>query len=239
MPWPSSDVPTTGMDAGTDPPPRSVFLAWAQAFNQMRNHVTTFMQGLLTSADAAAARATLDVPSRAGGNATGTWGIGISGNASTATTATNCSRSVTGAGLASGGGALTADRAITVQEATTLDAQNGTGLGVMTARRTAEAIAAQSQDIGVGQTWQNVLASRAVDTTYQNTTGRTISVYINLRANASGRQVQVSIDGLAWLPLHNWAGLDTSTGCSFAVPAGWYYRTVGTVAGLNQWMELR
>lgn len=87
MTWPSSDVNTTGMDAGTDTPPRAEFLSWAQKFNQLRNHVSAFMQSLLTSADAAAARTTLDVPSRGGGNATGTWGINISGNAATATNA--------------------------------------------------------------------------------------------------------------------------------------------------------
>src|SRR3990167_8096378 len=100
MTWPASDVPPTGLAAGTDTPPRSAFLAGAQAFNQMRAHVTTCMQSARGSADAADARTQLDVPSRAGGNATGTWGIDISGNAATATTATNCSRSVSGAGLA-------------------------------------------------------------------------------------------------------------------------------------------
>ena len=38
------------------------------------------------SATAAAVRAILDVPTRAGGDASGTWGIAISGNAATATT---------------------------------------------------------------------------------------------------------------------------------------------------------
>lgn len=38
--------------------------------------------------DAATARANLDVPTRAGGNASGTWGINITGNAATATSAT-------------------------------------------------------------------------------------------------------------------------------------------------------
>lgn len=40
---------------------------------------------VLLAADAAAARTTLDVPSRGGGNATGTWDISISGNAATVT----------------------------------------------------------------------------------------------------------------------------------------------------------
>lgn len=87
MTWPSSDVNTTGMDAGTDTPPRAEILSWAQKFNQLRAHVSTFMQGLLTSADAAAVRSALDVPTRTGGGASGIWSIGIHGNAATASNA--------------------------------------------------------------------------------------------------------------------------------------------------------
>jgi len=47
--------------------------------------VTPFMEGLLDDADAPSARATLDVPSRSGSGASGTWDIGVSGNAATAT----------------------------------------------------------------------------------------------------------------------------------------------------------
>ena len=39
------------------------------------------------AATAAAARTNLDVPTRSGGNASGTWGIDISGNAATASSA--------------------------------------------------------------------------------------------------------------------------------------------------------
>lgn len=63
MTWPTGDEPTTALDAGTDTPPRAVFLSLVQKFNQMRAHVSTFMQGLLTSADAAAARVTLGLDS--------------------------------------------------------------------------------------------------------------------------------------------------------------------------------
>lgn len=81
MTWPSGDVDTTGMDSGTDTPPRATFLSWAQKFNLLINHFTVFMQGLMSSATAADARSTLDVPTRTGGNASGTWGINISGSA--------------------------------------------------------------------------------------------------------------------------------------------------------------
>lgn len=49
-------------------------------------------------------------------------------------TARDCSRAVTGTGLASGGGELDADRAINVAEATAEDVRAGTGAGVVTAR---------------------------------------------------------------------------------------------------------
>lgn len=241
MTWPSSDVPTTGMDAGTDTPPRSTFLAWAQAFNQMRAHVTTFMQGLLGSADAAAARATLDVPSRAGGNATGTWGISISGNAATATTASNVSRSVTGAGLATGGGALSADQTITVTKATQAQAEAGTDdATAMTPLRTAQAITARAPAIGVGQTWQNVLASRVQDTAYQNTTGKPIQVAIGADAQDGPRSFQVSSNGSTWVLVGRFA---ENTGLRennvFAIiPPGWYYKVVGP-ASITHWAELR
>lgn len=85
MTWPSGDVTTTAMDSGSDTPPRAEILSWAQKFNQLINHFSTYMRGLMEATDAAAARTTLDVPSRSGGNASGTWGINISGNAATAT----------------------------------------------------------------------------------------------------------------------------------------------------------
>lgn len=47
--------------------------------------VSPFIETLLDDADAAAARGTLVVPSRTGDDASGTWGINISGNATTAT----------------------------------------------------------------------------------------------------------------------------------------------------------
>jgi hypothetical protein len=46
------------------------------------------------ASDAATARTNLDVPSRSGANASGTWGINVTGNAATATNATNAANLV-------------------------------------------------------------------------------------------------------------------------------------------------
>lgn len=57
MTWPTADVSTTSLDAGSDSAAtaRASLLDLAQKFNQMRAHVSAFMQGLLGSASAGTA----------------------------------------------------------------------------------------------------------------------------------------------------------------------------------------
>jgi hypothetical protein len=67
--------------------------------------------------DTSAIRTFLNVPTRTGGDASGTWGINITGSAAsatTATTATNCSRSVIAGNGLTGGGQLNANRTLNV-----------------------------------------------------------------------------------------------------------------------------
>lgn len=138
--WPSSNVNTTNLDAGTDNPQlaRADLLDLTQKFNDLRGHVSAFAQTVLDDADAAAVRATLDVPSRSGGNASGTWPIGITGSA------VDCSRSVLASGLATGGGALNANRTITVPAASQAQAQAGLdNATAMTPLRVAEYVSFQ------------------------------------------------------------------------------------------------
>lgn len=61
MTYPSSDVDRTNIDAGTDSPQlaRADLDDLVLKFNQLRNHISVFVQGLLDDADAPAARATL------------------------------------------------------------------------------------------------------------------------------------------------------------------------------------
>lgn len=62
MTWPTSDVDTTTTDAGTDSPAlaRTTFADLIAKFNQLRNHVTTFIATFLTSANDVAARSALN-----------------------------------------------------------------------------------------------------------------------------------------------------------------------------------
>lgn len=101
---------------------------------------------------------------------------------------------------------------------------------------------AQSTDLGVGQSWQNVTGSRSLGETYTNNTGRPIqlSVLFNDTNNASPN-VTVIIGGVTVL--------DTiyDTGSNFGIllinhiiPVGATYRINGTNgANIKTWAELR
>lgn len=53
----------------------------------------------------------------------------------------------------------------------------------------AKANTADLKEIGVGQTWQDVTASRSLDTTYTNTTGKPIVVQISCTNTQGGKIV--------------------------------------------------
>ena len=88
--------------------------------------------------------------------------------------------------------------------------------------------------IGVGQTWQNVLASRVGGTSYQNTTNRPIMV--SMVVDTAAKNVQVSSDNATWITI-GLTGSSKET-FSFVVPNTWYYR-LDTTATINAWAELR
>jgi hypothetical protein len=95
--------------------------------------------------------------------------------------------------------------------------------------------------VGVGQTWQDVSASRSVNTAYTNSTGKAIqvSVYAYYGVNQLG---ELKVDTLS-MALAGWSSfaygyvIGTVTAI---VPAGSTYRfdTAG-VSVLLKWLELR
>lgn len=160
----------------------------------------------------------------------------VSGNAGTATTAANLSRSVTGAGLATGGGALTGNQVITVTAATQAQAEAGTdNATAMTPLRAEQHMLANA--IGWGQTWQAFTsAQRVTGTAYQNTTGRPIGVMLW----GSSGNFEMSVDGSTW---GSFGGVPVqAAGAQFfaVVPNGIYYRVVGSFTRFGDgFMELR
>lgn len=103
-----------------------------------------------------------------------------------------------------------------------------------------------AKSLGYGQTWQDVAASRAEDTNYQNTTGQPIQVSI-WGQNTSGNvtfSFEASTDGVSWVVIRGGTtGSADNASVSFnaVIPNNHYYRlntTFGTFTKL-EWAELR
>ena len=97
-----------------------------------------------------------------------------------------------------------------------------------------------SYALGVGQTWQNVTASRGLITTYTNSTGRPIMVAITttpgpsvalvLRINSFGASVDLSA---------GYNSQDGSPGFCVVIPIGAVYSIPNTNWPFSRWWELR
>lgn len=110
---------------------------------------------------------------------------------------------------------------------------------VMTPLRVKQAIDVQGGSnlgIGVGQSWVNVLASRAANTIYQNTTGKPIQVSIAMDVGTDGN-LQASADSSSWI---NVARIDNAGDMvgPVIIPNNHYYR-VSANGTLGIWAELR
>ena len=126
--------------------------------------------------------------------------------------------------------------------AITLVAPDTAGTNTITLPASTGTVALTSDTIGIGQTWQNVGASRSTGTIYTNSTGRTIMVAITGLITSSvafsdwfevGGTVVSRVGGVgstANMPAYVYA----------IVPPGLTYR-LNTVSGVafNYWSELR
>lgn len=101
--------------------------------------------------------------------------------------------------------------------------------------------------LGIGQSWQDVAASRAANTVYQNTTGKPISVSVRAWARYGYCSLQVSSDNTNWLVPVAAGSVSTSDTTyyfnysNFIVPPGHYYRLIpgASYLGVQNWLELR
>ncbi len=107
-----------------------------------------------------------------------------------------------------------------------------------------QAISTNSYALGVGQTWQDVTSSRALVTTYTNSTGRPIMVAITttpnfsvalvLRINSFGNSVDLDAGFNA-----GGSATDGSPGFCVAIPIGAVYSVPINNYPVSRWFELR
>lgn len=103
-------------------------------------------------------------------------------------------------------------------------------------------VLAALSSLGYGQAMQDVTASRALGTTYYNTTGRPIVCIVSLNMATNGTNAHLTIGGVG--PLQMWGNGNSATlasSCSFVVPAGQSY-SVSNGTGANtvvKWAEIR
>lgn len=235
--------------------------------------------GASTAADA---RTNLNVPTRTGGDASGTWGINITGNAATATSATSATTATTatsatnvtgtvavangGTGSTSASGART-NLGLAIGSdipSTTGSGASGTwsinlngnhtsgSIGSLVTANTAANPAndnyvatnafVKNVSLGWGQTWQDFTGSRALNTTYTNSTGKPIQVTCSAKSQQSSNRVKVIISGVTILDSYtvDCCGVPQISyfPLSFIVPSGANYRIEGNF-DFSVWAELR
>ena len=87
------------------------------------------------------------------------------------------------------------------------------------------------------QTWQNMTGSRALGTTYTNSTGRSICIHVNATAT-SPTSMYLTVAGITNNIAQGWA-TGSITGGSGIIPAGATYSVASTGLTLTGWNELR
>lgn len=95
--------------------------------------------------------------------------------------------------------------------------------------------------LGYGQTWQNLTASRAIGTIYYNTTGKPISIVVNITYNPSVGVYNYYVNGVV-VAITGFGGASFSSATTLVIPSGNTYQVLqnGGVAGsLTSWYELR
>lgn len=128
--------------------------------------------------------------------------------------------------LVDGPGELTQDQ---------VEDDTDTTFGTISGERLGQFFAANEQQIGVGQTWQDVSGSRSPGTTYTNDTGKPIMAFV--RASVSGSADVEVINGASTLKIGEINNAQMHT--SFIIPDGSGYRLQGGTVTIEEWTELR
>lgn len=101
-----------------------------------------------------------------------------------------------------------------------------------------QAVAAMSS-LGYGQTWQDVTGSRALGTTYYNTTGKPISIHVVSVGGTSPDYLVATVAGITLLGTTGSSGQTNSV--TVLIPPGNSYSVASAGGGstLSSWRELR
>lgn len=99
---------------------------------------------------------------------------------------------------------------------------------------------------GVGQTWQDVLSSRSLNTVYTNTTGKTIFVAVTVISGSTWNTFSAFVNGvqIASTCPHTEAGVSLFDCLFFPVGAGQTYKVTmpvngGTSGSVATWTEFK
>lgn len=151
-----------------------------------------------------------------------------------------------GTGL-SGGGDLSADRTLSLANTAVTAGSYGSSsaIPVVTVNAQGQVTSASTAtlslaEIGVAQTWQNVLGSRALSTNYTNSTGKPIQVIAAVYAQG-GTRCRAIVSGVTIVEslTQDCCGVPQISyfPLSFIVPNGATYQVQG--GAVNTWAELR
>lgn len=92
---------------------------------------------------------------------------------------------------------------------------------------------------GVGQTWQDLTASRALNTTYTNTTGKTIFVVMSFTVTNNYDLTKIVVGGLELTAPLEYGGGGITPCLSFPVPNNTSYAVNAAYGAVNKWSEFR
>lgn len=99
---------------------------------------------------------------------------------------------------------------------------------------------AENARIGVGQTWQDVAGSRAINSNYTNNTGKPIQVAVIVSANPNQTNATLVVNGLNVARIQNQFGDRALVGSlSAIVPDGVSYSVSASSSSIVSWSELR
>lgn len=211
---------------------------WTGDYTGMANLVPNMLRWAITGTTTLSARLYRRNASGQEVEVTVLPGVSIGGNAATATTSASCS------GNAATASSAPASDVYSWAKQSTKPAYEFSEIGSKPTTLSGYGIT-DGGGLGSGQTWQNLLSSRALGVTYTNSTGKPIcfSVSCSNGTNYAGHTLILYVDGVlvSTQAQPPYSVIGSEGVCSMAVvPVGSTYRASGSFGStLSFWSELR